>query len=78
MHIAGDCTLSKVIDFTGISKLDVPSDKILDSAKGQLESVVLFGWDKNGEEYLASNLAHSGEILWLLERFKSILLTQQF
>ena len=66
--------MSNVIPMNGITKLDLPVDRVLDSAKGELEGVILIGYDKEGGEYFASTYADGGEILWLIERLKKRLL----
>lgn len=66
--------MSKVIPFTGITRLDLPPDRILDGAKGKLEGVVVMGWDHEGNEYFASSYADGGTVLWLAERMKKMLL----
>ncbi len=66
--------MGKVILMNGITKLDLPIDRVLDSAKGELEGVILIGYDKEGEEYFASTYADGGDILWLIERLKKRLL----
>ncbi len=66
--------MSKVIPFTGITKLDLDPDTVLQINKGQLEGVVIMGWDKNGKEYFASSYADGGTVLWLVERLKKALL----
>jgi len=66
--------VSKVIPFTGITKLDIPADKVIESALGNLEGVVILGYDKDGQEYFASSYADGGDMLWLLERAKKALL----
>lgn len=59
-----------ILNFTGITKLDLPVDRILEQAKDQLEGVVIIGYTKEGEEYFASTYADGGTVLWLLERCK--------
>lgn len=66
--------MGKVISFTGITKLDLPPDRILESAMGKLETVLILGWDKDGNEYFASSAADGGTNLWLMERLKKQLL----
>ena len=63
-----------VIPFNGITSLDIDPDMVLDEAKG-LESVIVIGYTKDGEEYFASSVADGGEVLWQLERSKLKLLT---
>lgn len=66
--------MSKILPFTGITSLDMPVDVVLESAKDQLEGVVILGYTKDGEEYFASTYADGPEVLWLLERLKKQLL----
>lgn len=66
--------MSKVIPFTGITKLDMAPDHILEAAKGKLEGVIIVGFDLDGEEYFASSYADGGTANWLLDRCKTKLL----
>ena len=66
-----------VIPIGGITKLDIPADRILEGFVGQLDSVVIMGWTKDGEELFASSLADGGDVLWLMERFKAVLLNPE-
>lgn len=66
--------MGNVVNFTGITKLDLPPDRILEQAKGELEGVVIIGYDKDGKEYFASSYADGGTVLWLMERCKTKLL----
>lgn len=65
--------MAKVIPFTGITRLDLPADRILEGAAGKLEGVVI-GYDHEGEMYAASSYADGGTVLWLLEKCKRSLL----
>ncbi len=67
----------KVIEFTGITKLDMPPDRILDKFKGKLEGIVVLGFDVDGELRFASSYADGGTVLWLLENCKKQLLESQ-
>lgn len=40
-----------------LTTLNIPPDRVLDAAKGQLEEVLVLGWDKNGEPYVATSMA---------------------
>ncbi|WP_043767594.1 hypothetical protein [Algiphilus aromaticivorans] len=64
----------KVVLFPGITKLDLPADRVLDAAKDQLDRCVILGYDADGEEYFASSIADGGDVLWLIERMKKALL----
>lgn len=66
--------MSKVVNFTGITKLDIPADRVLEAAIGILDKVVVMGYDHEGREYFASSIADGGDVLWLPERSKKKLL----
>lgn len=67
--------MSKVIPFTGITKLDLTPDFILENLKGQLDGFVIVGYTADGKEYFSSTYADGGTALWLLERCKRALLS---
>lgn len=67
--------MSNVIMFDGITTLDRNPDLILEEAKGELDSVLILGWDKDGEQYIGSSIADGGDMLWLMENAKLKLLT---
>lgn len=63
--------MDNVIDFTGITKLDLPAEKILSTALTKnLNTVVILGYDEKGNFYFASCKSDGGEVLWLLELAK--------
>ncbi len=66
--------MGKIIPFTGITRLDLQPDQILENTKGTLEGVLIIGFDKDGKEYFASSYADGGTCLWLLERAKQRLM----
>lgn len=66
--------MSNVIDINCITRLDMPPDRVLEKAMGQLDGVVIMGYDKEGEEVFSSSIADGGHVLWLLEQCKLKLL----
>ena len=66
---------AKVIPFTGITKLDLTPDIILENLKGKMEGFVIMGYTEDGEEYFSSTYADGGTALWLIERCKKALLS---
>jgi len=66
---------NNVVILDCITKLDVPVDRVLESAKDQLDHAVILGWDKDGEMYFASTISDGSEVLWLMEKAKLNLLT---
>ena len=66
---------AKIINFTGITKLDLPAERVLQQAIDVgLEGVIVIGYTKDGDEYAVSSYADGGTVLWLLERTKTKLL----
>ena len=66
--------MAKIIPFTGITKLDLEPDFLLENFKGVFEGFIIAGFGKDGEEVLASSYADGGTALWLIERFKKRLM----
>jgi len=66
--------MGNIIDFDGVTKLDIDPDKILEGAKGNLDCVVTIGWDKDDCLYIASSTSKIADILFLLEKAKFDLL----
>ena len=63
--------MGKVVLFSGITKLDLPAERILEMAiEADLEGVVIMGYTKNGELYAVSSYADGGTLLWLMEMTK--------
>lgn len=65
---------AEVVDFPGITTLDIDPDRILQCAIGKMDQVVLIGWDKDGQEYFSSSVSDGGTVLWHMERAKLQLL----
>lgn len=55
-----------IVIWKGVTKHDLPPDRLLDSALGRLDNLVIMGWDKEGELYFASSMADGGNVLWLM------------
>lgn len=67
--------MGDVVLFDGITRLDVPAERILKAALDLgLTGVVIAGYAQDGSEYFASSYADGGDALWLVERFKKRLL----
>ena len=60
----------KVIPLGGVTRLNLPPDRVLEGAKDHLKDVVIMGYDHDGKEYFASSIADGGAVLWLMERMK--------
>lgn len=67
--------MAKVILFNGITKLDLPPDRVLENNIGLgHDGIIIMGYDKDGQEFFASTYADGGTVLWLMERLKLRLL----
>jgi hypothetical protein len=64
-----------VVTLRTITKLDIPADRVLaEASKAGLTSVMVIGYDADGDEYFASSIADGGTCLWLMERMKKHLI----
>lgn len=67
--------MSNVIPLGAVTRLDIPTDRVLDGAKGHCtDGVVVMGYDDDGDLYFASSIADGGDVLWLMEKLKQQLL----
>lgn len=66
--------MSNVIRLPCVTSLDLDPEVILDGAAGRLKTVVILGYDQDGEEYFASSVADGGTVIWLMEKCKKALL----
>jgi hypothetical protein len=67
---------AQVIRWSGITRHDIPVDRIIEAAGGaDLRVAVVIGYDAEGDEYFASSVSDGADIVWLLERMKLRLLT---
>ena len=53
-------------------------DAILEEAKGEFESVLLIGWNKDGSFDARGSIADGPNLLWLVEAFKTQLMNGDF
>jgi hypothetical protein len=65
----------KVVVLDCETRLDLDPDRVLKAAMGQLQGVVILGYDKEGMEYFASSWADGAVPNWLIDRCKMRLLT---
>ena len=65
-----------IIPFDGITKPDIQVGEILDECKDHCTNgtVVIIGYNDNGEFYFSSSVSDGGTVLWLMETAKKILL----
>lgn len=63
-----------VVIFPGETKLDLPPDRVLSAALGQMDKVLVLGYDTEGRDYFAASMCNKAELLWLVEKFKGVLM----
>jgi hypothetical protein len=67
--------MGDVVDLPVITSLDIPAERVLRKAlDADLECAVVIGFDKDGNLYVSSSKADGGDVLWLLEGAKKMLL----
>lgn len=57
-----------------VTRLDIPAERVVAAVPSEMQSVVIMGYDADGDEYFASSIADGGTVLWLMERMKLALL----
>ena len=60
------------IDTTG----EIPADRVIESAAGKVDPVIIIGWDENDRLYFAASSADRGALLLLIETAKMSLLDE--
>lgn len=66
--------MADVIDFNGLTTLDINPDKVLQAALGALSDVVICGKDKNGDFYFASSKGEDAITNFYLDKAKYFLM----
>lgn len=66
--------MADIVKFPGITRHDLDADSVLQDAMGYLDTVVICGIAKDGNEYFASSAADGADALWHLERAKHALM----
>ena len=68
--------MGTITNLNCITRLDLPVERILNGIDAnELDSIVVLGWDKEGQFYFASSLADGAEVNWLLDKGKQKLLS---
>ena len=64
----------KFVIIYGVTCPDIPVDRVLQAAIGELKEVVIIGTHKDGSEYFASSVADGPNVNWMLDRAKKALI----
>lgn len=69
----------KVVYFDGMTKLDIPVERVLKwAAEQDLDKVLVIGWTKDGTLYAAGSTGKIGDNLHLVEAFKYGLMSGEY
>lgn len=67
--------MGDVVKFDGVTRLPRnPDDVIAEASDEGLTTVIILGYDADGDEYFASSDADGGSVIWQMERAKLKLL----
>lgn len=66
--------MGEVLRFPGSHDDDMDPDILLRSAIGDMDAVVIMGYDKDGKEVFASSTADASLVLWLTARMRHMLM----
>ena len=66
--------MGDVVDIGCITKLDIPPDRLLEKAIGNMSECVILGFHIDGSYYFASSKANARDVFYHLERAKYVLL----
>lgn len=66
-----------ITHFTGSTTLDLDPDKIIEAAIGEMQEVVIIGYDLEGELYFACSSGNKKNTLWLLKEAEKELLSDE-
>ena len=66
--------MGNIVDFTGETTLPIHPDRILKNAIGELETVVICGWDKDDNIYFAMSDNRKADVLYIMEICKQLLM----
>lgn len=56
-----------IVDFNGVTRLDLDPNRILAKVPKTLKSVLILGYDEDGSFYFASSRADGAENVWMME-----------
>lgn len=61
--------MGDVVKLGCLTKLPIPPDDVLSGAIGQLDYVLVLGFNKDGEMHTASSSGDLSEALWIATKF---------
>jgi len=66
--------MSNVIEWGGVTSLPLDPDKVLNGAIGRLSEVLVIGYQHDGSIYFAASNGDGGDVIWLMEKCRHMLL----
>ena len=70
----GGVSEGNVVEFPGLTTVDIPPDAVLSGAMGKMEYVLLVGIDADGDLYIASSESGAAKANYYLDLAKKYLL----
>lgn len=68
---------NKIIYIEQETSLDIEPDRILGAALGELESVVVIGYDTSGKLYMATSYGDIAQTNYLLDKYKQLIMNTE-
>lgn len=66
--------MSEIVSLNAETRLNLEPDKMMDRLKGQFDTLIYAGRDKDGKFHAGSSIGDVGEMLVLIELFKAELM----
>jgi len=66
--------MGDVVEFRGNKNINKTPDEALKEAMGEMTDVFILGYDHDNRPYFSSTTSDGGDLLWLIEMFKKMLL----
>lgn len=67
--------MGDVVMFNGDTRLDLPPDRVLEAAAGQLAQCIVIGKTHDGQHWIASSIGDIEKAIYELERAKFVLMS---
>ena len=66
--------MAEITQFPGITKMDIPPDRVLEAAKGRLKTCLVIGYTDDGALWTASSTSDMESAFYMMEQTRARLL----